>query len=198
MWSRRLWLSGAGGRRGLVRPAGGWDTHGAGPTEPLNGRVDHDGRSQTAPSRDSAGRCERWLSQSSLRDLGALAALIHVLVYHEALIADGSDPPVEILQEATYRALRDGLEATLSLGGPLRPVRDLARQALDLAGGYARRLGAGAQLSHLERLLAEGNGAVRQRRAYARGGMPAVLEHLRDETMQTRSVALVRSAGMAA
>jgi carboxylate-amine ligase len=137
-------------------------------------------------------------AQSSLRDLGALAALVHVLVYHEALIADGSDPPVEILQEATYRALRDGLEATLSLGGPLRPVRDLGRHALDLAAGYAPRLGACGQLAYLEHMLVEGNGAVRQRRSFARGGMPAVLELLRDETMQTRSVALVRSTGMAA
>jgi glutamate---cysteine ligase / carboxylate-amine ligase len=137
-------------------------------------------------------------AQSSLRDLGALAALVHVLVYHEALIADSRHPPVEILQEATYRALRDGLDATLSLGGPLRPVRDLARHALDLAAGYAPTLAACTQLSHLERMLTKGNGAVRQRRAFARGGIPAVLEQLRDETMQTRSVALVRSAPMAA
>ena len=128
-------------------------------------------------------------AQSSLRDLAALVALAHCLVRHEALIADRHHPSVEVLAEATFRALRDGVHATLSLGGPVQPVRDHARYALDLVSGYAPALGATAPLSHLERMLIEGNGAVRQRRAYRRAGMPAVLEQLRAETMIIDSAA---------
>jgi carboxylate-amine ligase len=122
-------------------------------------------------------------AQSSLLDLGALVALVHALVCHEALVHDQHHPPVEILQEASFRALRDGVDARLSLGGPVRSVRDHAQYALDLAAGYAPALGATEHLAAMERLLVEGNGAVRQRRAFKRGGMRAVLEHLRRETM---------------
>src|SRR4051812_23186360 len=126
-------------------------------------------------------------AQSSLRDLAALVALAHCLVRHEALIADRHSPSVEVLAEATFRALRDGVDATLSLGGPLQPVRDHARHALDLVSGYAPALGAPAPLRDPERILIEGKGAVRQRRASAGGGMPAVLEQLRAETMMSDS-----------
>jgi glutamate---cysteine ligase / carboxylate-amine ligase len=124
-------------------------------------------------------------AQSSLRDLAGLVALVHCLARHEALTVDGHHPPVEVLAEATFRALRDGVDASLSLGGPIRPIRDHARRALDLASGYAPALRATAGLSELERMLVEGNGAVRQRRAFGRAGMPAVLEQLRSETMTT-------------
>jgi glutamate---cysteine ligase / carboxylate-amine ligase len=126
-------------------------------------------------------------AQSSLRDLAALVALAHCLIRHEALVADRHHPAVEVLAEATFRALRDGVDATLSLGGPMQPVRDLARYARDLASGYAPALGATAPLADLERMLIEGNGAVRQRRAYAGGGMRAVLEQLQAETTLTNS-----------
>jgi glutamate---cysteine ligase / carboxylate-amine ligase len=126
-------------------------------------------------------------AQSSLADLGGLVALVHCLVRHEALTVDRHHPPVEVLAEATFRALRDGVEASLSLGGPIRPVRDHARHALDLASGYAPALSASGALTEVERILVEGNGAVRQRRAFARGGMPGVLERLRSETMTTDS-----------
>jgi carboxylate-amine ligase len=56
------------------------------------------------------------------------------------------------------------------------------------AGGRARRagarpparaeLGSDAALEGIERILAEGNGADRQRAAHARGGMPALLDLL--------------------
>jgi carboxylate-amine ligase len=121
-------------------------------------------------------------AQSSLEDVASLVALIHCLACHEALTADRDHPAPEILAEASYRALRDGLEATISLGGPLVDVRDLARHAIDIAAGYAPALGCAVELAALERLLCEGNGALRQRRAHAQGGMPAVLELLRAET----------------
>ncbi len=121
-------------------------------------------------------------AQSSLADLTGLIALVHGLACHEALTQDPHHPATEVLQEASFRGLRDGIEATMSLGGPLRTVRDHARRAIDLARGYLHQPCAADSLEHVERILAEGNGAVRQRRAFGAGGMPAVLEHLRAET----------------
>jgi glutamate---cysteine ligase / carboxylate-amine ligase len=121
-------------------------------------------------------------AQASLDDLRGLVALVHCLTYHEAMVADQAHLPTEVLDEASFRAIRDGLNARLCLGGPVQHVQALARQALDLASGYARRLGCTAALGAVERLLAEGNGADRQRRAHARGGMEKVLAELTAET----------------
>jgi glutamate---cysteine ligase / carboxylate-amine ligase len=121
-------------------------------------------------------------AQSSLEDLRGLVALIHCLTYHEAIVADQRHPAAELLDEASFRAIRDGLDARLSLGGPVQHLQGLARQALDLAFGYAPALGCTVALEALERLLAEGNGADRQRRAHVHGGMEAVLAALTAET----------------
>jgi carboxylate-amine ligase len=123
-------------------------------------------------------------AQSSLEDLRGLVALVHCLVYHEALVADPSDPAKELVDEATFHAIRDGLDARLSLGGPIQHVQGLARQALDLAFGYAPALACTGALRAVERLLADGNGADRQRRAFANGGIDAVLDQLVAETSQ--------------
>ena len=121
-------------------------------------------------------------AQSSLDDLVAIVALVHGLACHEALTADSHHPEREVLDEAQFRAIRDGLEARISTGGPLVTVRDLARHALEIASGYAAALGCADELHGIERILLEGNGAMRQRRAHANGGMRAVLELLRAET----------------
>lgn len=124
-------------------------------------------------------------AQSSLDDLAALVALVHCLACHEALTAGragASFPAPELLAEAQFRAIRDGLEARISIGGPLVAASDLARHAVSIASGYAPALGCAGELDGIERILVEGNGAVRQRRAHAGGGMHAVLELLRDET----------------
>jgi glutamate---cysteine ligase / carboxylate-amine ligase len=121
-------------------------------------------------------------AQSSLEDVRGLVALVQCLTHHEALTADGHHPPKEVLDEATFHAVRDGLEARLSIGGRVQHVQGLARQALDLAWGYGHELGCQGSLGAVERLLAHGNGADRQRRAFDRGGMSAVLEHLVHET----------------
>jgi glutamate---cysteine ligase / carboxylate-amine ligase len=123
-------------------------------------------------------------AQSSLADLRGLVALIHCLVYHEAMVADPWHPPKELLDEASFHAIRDGLDARLSLGGVVQHIQGLARQAVDLAFGYAAALGCTDALREVERLLADGNGADRQRRAFARGGMDAVLARLVAETCE--------------
>ena len=129
-------------------------------------------------------------AQSSLDDLAGLVALTHCLVVHEALSAGADAVCPELLREASFRAIRDGLEATFSLGGPVRHVCDHLREALDLAFGYAHTLGCSDELRQVERMLADGNGATRQRRAFARGGMPAVLAQLADETRGAAAAAV--------
>ena len=121
-------------------------------------------------------------AQANLDDLAGLIALTHCLAFHEALTASSDHPSPELLSEASFRAVRDGIDATYSVGGPLRHVSDHAREALDLASGYAYKLDCADELRHVERILAEGNGAVRQRRAFEAGGMPAVLELLAAES----------------
>jgi carboxylate-amine ligase len=132
-------------------------------------------------------------AQSSLADLEVLVALVHCLVVHEVTTADATHPSPEVLAESTFRALRDGINATLSLGGPLRPVSEHAIRAFHLAQGYASELGCTHGIEQVTRLLAQGNGAVRQRNAYARGGMRGVLEHLARETGEGAHLAPARA-----
>jgi glutamate---cysteine ligase / carboxylate-amine ligase len=124
-------------------------------------------------------------AQSSLDSLRGLVALIHCLALHEATIADDRHAPKELLDEACHHAIRDGLDARLSVGGPMQHMQALARQALDIAHGYAHELRCVEALPAAEALLS-GNGADRQRRAYAAGGMDAVVEHLVAETATVR------------
>jgi carboxylate-amine ligase len=107
---------------------------------------------------------------------------VHGLVQHEALVADGEHPSKVLLDEATFRAVRDGLDARFSTGGPMRHVQEVARLALDVAFPYAARAGCADALAQVERLLAEGNGAARQRAAFTRGGMQGLLRHLAGQT----------------
>ena len=120
-------------------------------------------------------------SQSSHESAAGLAALVHALA-RRGIEERGPWVEREVLMESSFRAARDGLYATLWHDGALRPVREIARATLDLARPYARELGSEAALEGVERILAEGNGAFRQRQAFASGGMPAVLAELVAET----------------
>jgi carboxylate-amine ligase len=112
-------------------------------------------------------------AQSDLRSVAGLCALVHGLALHEI-----SDPrPAEdqgVLEESSFRAARDGLAATIWFDGALRPVPEVAARALALA----RRHMDVPELEEVERIVREGGGADRRRRAFARGGMPAVLSEL--------------------
>src|SRR3954447_2123949 len=128
-------------------------------------------------------------AQSSLADLAGLVALVHCLAVHEA-----SEPPVrvasaEALRELSFRACRDGLDARLLLDGELRPVREVACHAIEIASAYAADLGCWDELMSLHAMLAAGNGAVRQRRHDSEGGLQLVLRRLADETRGTQTVA---------
>jgi carboxylate-amine ligase len=112
-------------------------------------------------------------AQSDLRSVAGLAALIHGLALHEV----ASPRPAEdqgVLEESSFRAARDGLRATIWFDGALRPVPEVAARSLALARQHTDA----PELAEVERIVAEGNGADRRRRAFERGGMPMVLSEL--------------------
>ena len=120
-------------------------------------------------------------AQPDLRSVAGLAALIQGLAIAEIDRRVTEWPSREALMEASFTAVRDGLDARVPLDGDLRPVREAARAAVKRAEPYVAELGSADALEGIERILAEGNGADRQRAAYARGGMPELLALLVDE-----------------
>ena len=120
-------------------------------------------------------------SQSRVADIAAIAALVQGLARHEAE-AGSPPPPLEAIQWSGFRAMRDGLDAEIVHDGGLAPLREVARAAIDLAAPTAREAGAEKGLGAVERIIAEGNGADRQRRAHCAAGMPGLLESLVRET----------------
>jgi carboxylate-amine ligase len=107
------------------------------------------------------------------------AALIQALAAREIERPSSSDLQREALEESYYQAARHGLEARLMVaGGEAAPAREVAARALEEARPYAADLGGDGALVAIERILAEGNGAERQRRAFESGGIPAVLDDL--------------------
>jgi carboxylate-amine ligase len=124
-------------------------------------------------------------AQARLDSVVGLAALVHGLVLDSTYGPAGDPPPREVLVEGSYRAGRDGLDARIWSRGALRPLREVARGALATARPYARDLGAEDALEGVERILREGNGADRMRRAHEAGGMERLLAHLVEETAST-------------
>jgi glutamate---cysteine ligase / carboxylate-amine ligase len=120
-------------------------------------------------------------SQSSLASVVGIVALVHSLA-RWAADQHGPWEPREVLMESSFRAARDGLDATLWHNGAMRPVAEIARSTLDLARPYGREIGSDPGLEEIERLLADGDGAARQRAAFAGGGMIGVLAQLARET----------------
>jgi carboxylate-amine ligase len=128
-------------------------------------------------------------AQARIGSVCGLAALVHGLVLacvHEP--PTGPLPAREALVESSFRAGRDGLEATVWHDGALRPVRELAADAIERARPYARDVGAEDALEEAQRILSEGNGADRMRAAHAAGGMRGMLERLVAETAQPLAV----------
>jgi glutamate---cysteine ligase / carboxylate-amine ligase len=123
-------------------------------------------------------------SQSSLVSVAAFAALVQGLAKHLAAAPSRAYSRPEVIAEASFRAGRDGIDATLPDGGSLRPVRDIATDVLELVRPHARELGSEEPLREIERILNRGGGADRQRAAHQRGGMPAVLALLAAETAE--------------
>jgi glutamate---cysteine ligase / carboxylate-amine ligase len=122
-------------------------------------------------------------AQSSLATVAGLTALIQGLAAAAAEAPVGPLPPREAIAESSFRAGRDGIAARIAAAdGTLRPLREVATDAIALARPHARAVGSADALEELEGVLREGGGADRQRAAHARGGMPALLEGLVRET----------------
>jgi carboxylate-amine ligase len=121
-------------------------------------------------------------AQSRLESAAGLAALVHALALASADGHEEASPPSEALMESSFRAGRDGLDATVWWRGGLEPVREIAGEALVLARPYARELDAEDALDEIDRMLREGGGADRMREAHAAGGMDGVLSRLAEET----------------
>jgi carboxylate-amine ligase len=122
-------------------------------------------------------------AQPSLDDACALAALVHAL----AARALDEPPPREhphgeAVAESSFRASRDGIDATILHEGRLWPLSDVARATVESVRGHAREIGSDAALEGVERILREGGGAARQRAIVAAEGMDALLERLVRET----------------
>ena len=121
-------------------------------------------------------------AQSSLARVAGLAALVHGLAIHEALSPRREWLEREPIEESIFWATSHGLEAQLYGAAGLQSVPATARSAVELARGQLRELGADAPLDEIERILIEGGGADLQRKAFANGGMEAVLDRLVTET----------------
>jgi glutamate---cysteine ligase / carboxylate-amine ligase len=122
-------------------------------------------------------------SQFDLRRVAALTALVHCLTRLEADRDQSKIPSREALAESSFQATRHGLEATL-LDRDAEPVpaRDLAHRCLDAAAAFAGELGCERELAYIKVMLREGTGADLQRKAFADGGMRALLTFLEQQS----------------
>jgi carboxylate-amine ligase len=121
-------------------------------------------------------------AQPSLDDGCALAALVHSLAARALDQPPGPHPHTEAVAESSFRASRDGLNATILHEGRLTPLIDVARATVESVRGHAREVGSGEALEGIERILREGGGAPRQRAIVAAEGLPGLLDRLVRET----------------
>jgi glutamate---cysteine ligase / carboxylate-amine ligase len=121
-------------------------------------------------------------AQASPDDLAALVALAHCLAVYEASAPPARDIGPEVLRAMSFAANRDGLDARVPFDGAMLPVRNAAVLALALVGHHAVELGCWEELMLVQRLLERGNGAERQRRAAAEGGIDSAVRMLVAET----------------
>jgi carboxylate-amine ligase len=116
-------------------------------------------------------------AQASLRDVEALSTLVHGIACNAADHGPPAPSAREALAESAFRATRDGVGATIWSDGRLRPLGEIAAEAVALARPYV-----GDAVDDVMRIVREGNGADRQRREFEAGGMPRVLSELVAET----------------
>src|SRR4051795_9029052 len=98
-------------------------------------------------------------AQASLRDVAALSALVHGLACHAGEHGAPESSAREALAESAFRATRDGVEATLWNDDRMRPLAELAAEAVALARPYV-----GDAADDVLQIVRAGNGADRQRR----------------------------------
>jgi len=130
-------------------------------------------------------------AQASLEHVAAIAALVRALVVEALEAPEPPDVPSEALDWASFRAARDGTEASILDDDVPRPLADVARAAVRRVRPIARDLGDDDALDGIERVLEE-NGAARQCASFASGGMVGLLRSLVDETAATGLIAARR------
>ena len=113
--------------------------------------------------------------QSDLLAAAALAGLARAIARRAAEDPPRDPAPGQALHWSSFHAARDGLDAEIHHEGRAMPLRDVARQLVT-------KLDGDDPLEGIERIVAGGTGADRQRAAHLRGGMPEVLRHLVRET----------------
>jgi carboxylate-amine ligase len=120
----------------------------------------------------------------------ALTALAQGMARHAAEVPTSVDLPVEVLQENDFRAYRYGLDArVLDVDGHVKPLRQLATEALREAEDALAADGLDEPLAGIEAMLGEPLQCERQRRVHATGGMSALLAGLVEDTMDTGRLA---------
>jgi carboxylate-amine ligase len=132
-------------------------------------------------------------TQVSPRHTAALVAAVHALARYEAGAKPVEGPPAEILDEASFRAAREGVRATLPDGEDRsRPVGELLDEIVALVRPAARELRCDAQLEDLRRLLDDGGGAGVQHALCREGG--GDVEVLREALVHSARDLVARSA----
>jgi len=131
-------------------------------------------------------------SSPRLEDVVLLAGLFRALVMRETAEAIAGCPPVpvrpELLQAATWRAARSGLEGDLinPVTATPMPARRFVRQLLTGLRPALEAAGDWPLVTELTRsVLTRGSSAARQRAARGRGGLRHVLDTLLAETRAT-------------
>ncbi|HEX6782733.1 MAG TPA: YbdK family carboxylate-amine ligase [Solirubrobacterales bacterium] len=113
----------------------------------------------------------------------AVAALIQALTAKEIDRPGAPGLTREAIEESYYQAGRYGLEARLMVDDhTAAPALEVARGTLAEARPYAEQLGGAGALEELDRIVAEGNEADRQRRVHGERGMAALLADLAERT----------------
>jgi carboxylate-amine ligase len=121
-------------------------------------------------------------AQSRLRDVAALAAVVHCLVRRHADAQHPGATPPEVIAENRFLAARDGMHAQLINDRTQQPrtARDALTELLENCEPLARGLGCAAELTAATALAAD-PGYARQRMHAARDGLAALPARLEDE-----------------
>ncbi|HEU5047321.1 MAG TPA: YbdK family carboxylate-amine ligase [Rickettsiales bacterium] len=113
---------------------------------------------------------------STLYETLAIVAFIHSLAHwfadHGSWYEFGHYPPVWILRENKWRAMRHGLDAELvmNIDGKTRPMREDIREWVEKLKPYAKKLGYQEYLADLLMLVERGPSADRQRAVFKQTG----------------------------
>src|SRR3954471_3236147 len=113
----------------------------------------------------------------------AIAALIQALAAKEIDRPGAPGLTREAIEESYYQACRYGLQARLMVDeSTAAPAAEVARATLEEVRPYAKDLGGDVALEEIDRIVAQGNGADRQRQVHEQGGMEALLSDLAKRT----------------